>query len=93
MNSLAGQVLKTLLHIDIMSSDDCGTVPVIQACRGDGFFEDRHKCFDQLGKEYKFILAIENSDCTDYITEKVWFNAFKHNMVPLVRLALVLSCR
>ncbi|OCT96185.1 hypothetical protein XELAEV_18013859mg [Xenopus laevis] len=34
--------------------------------------------------EYKFYLAFENSLHTDYITEKLWRNAFKSNAIPIV---------
>ncbi len=34
--------------------------------------------------EYKFILAFENSDCPEYITEK-FFLALAHDIVPVVR--------
>ncbi|XP_043928564.1 alpha-(1,3)-fucosyltransferase 4-like [Protopterus annectens] len=33
---------------------------------------------------YKFYLAFENSQHRDYITEKLWRNAFKANSVPVV---------
>ncbi|KAL8191114.1 UNVERIFIED_CONTAM: hypothetical protein K2H54_068166 [Gekko kuhli] len=34
--------------------------------------------------EYKFYLAFENSQHPDYITEKLWRNAFKSRAVPVV---------
>uniref|UniRef100_A0A8D0GB03 Fucosyltransferase n=1 Tax=Sphenodon punctatus TaxID=8508 RepID=A0A8D0GB03_SPHPU len=34
--------------------------------------------------EYKFYLAFENSQHSDYITEKLWRNAFKSSAVPVV---------
>ncbi|MEE6472970.1 hypothetical protein FKM82_009797 [Ascaphus truei] len=34
--------------------------------------------------EYKFYLAFENSLHTDYITEKLWRNAFKSSAIPIV---------
>lgn len=33
---------------------------------------------------YKFFLAIENSKCKDYITEKLWINAIAAKVVPIV---------
>ena len=42
------------------------------------------ECFTELGKEYLFYLAIENSECADYVSEKVWRNAFSSGMVPIV---------
>ena len=41
-------------------------------------------CFTRLAEKYYFYLAIENSDCFDYITEKVWNNALMAGMVPIV---------
>ncbi|XP_036370692.1 glycoprotein 3-alpha-L-fucosyltransferase A-like [Octopus sinensis] len=41
-------------------------------------------CFEMLEKEYKFYLAFENSNCRDYITEKLLRNALQHNVIPIV---------
>ena len=35
-------------------------------------------------EEYKFYLALENSRCRNYITEKVWRNSFESKLVPIV---------
>ncbi|CAH1786663.1 unnamed protein product [Owenia fusiformis] len=32
---------------------------------------------------YMFYLALENADCKDYITEKVWKNALLENLIPI----------
>ena len=45
---------------------------------------DQLKCFQELGSKYKFYVALENSDCDDYITEKVFRNAFQSGMIPIV---------
>jgi glycoprotein 3-alpha-L-fucosyltransferase len=42
------------------------------------------RCFHELGSRYKFYLALENSDCDDYVTEKVFRNALKSGMIPVV---------
>ncbi|XP_064639954.1 4-galactosyl-N-acetylglucosaminide 3-alpha-L-fucosyltransferase 9-like [Lineus longissimus] len=47
------------------------------------------ECLHAIGKQYKFYLALENSDCIDYVTEKVWKNAYRHNLVPIVRGSMV----
>ena len=41
-------------------------------------------CFINLKKKYKFYLAFENSVCNDYVTEKFYHNALRHNMIPVV---------
>lgn len=34
--------------------------------------------------EYKFYLAFENSNCAEYLTEKLWWNAYRKGAVPVV---------
>ena len=43
----------------------------------------REDCWSLLEKDYKFYLALENSICPDYVTEKM-FEALKHDIVPIV---------
>lgn len=33
---------------------------------------------------YLFYLSFENSNCDNYITEKLWWNAFEKNSIPIV---------
>ena len=40
-------------------------------------------CDNKL-KRYKFIFALENSYCEDYITEKYWYIPLNHDNVPIV---------
>ncbi|CAH1773381.1 unnamed protein product [Owenia fusiformis] len=63
--------MKKYVNVDVYGK--CG-----RPCRDDD------RCLEDLGRVYKFYLAFENSDCKDYITEKVWENAFKNNMVPVI---------
>nr|XP_054772674.1 alpha-(1,3)-fucosyltransferase C-like [Lytechinus pictus] len=35
-------------------------------------------------EQYKFYFAFENSECRDYITEKVWKNCLSQGIVPIV---------
>nr|CAB3247561.1 alpha-(1,3)-fucosyltransferase 6 [Phallusia mammillata] len=43
------------------------------------------KNFRETLRQYKFYMAFENSiNCTDYVTEKFWFNALKNDAVPVV---------
>jgi glycoprotein 3-alpha-L-fucosyltransferase len=41
-------------------------------------------CFEKLEREYKFYLAFENSNCNDYITEKLSYNGLSHKIIPIV---------
>ncbi|XP_060521798.1 4-galactosyl-N-acetylglucosaminide 3-alpha-L-fucosyltransferase FUT6-like [Cylas formicarius] len=34
--------------------------------------------------DYLFYLSFENSNCDEYITEKLWWNAFHKNSIPIV---------
>ena len=47
-------------------------------------YSSSHNCFKSLGKDYKFYLAFENSNCRDYITEKFYYNALGNDMIPIV---------
>ncbi|XP_041466061.1 alpha-(1,3)-fucosyltransferase C-like [Lytechinus variegatus] len=40
-------------------------------------------CWD-MRAEYKFTLALENTQCPEYITEKIWKNALAVGSVPIV---------
>lgn len=37
-----------------------------------------------LDRDYKFYLSFENSNCKDYITEKLFENALQRNVLPIV---------
>ncbi|CAH1785280.1 unnamed protein product [Owenia fusiformis] len=67
--------LNKYLPVDIMGK--CGQT----RCED----KEGETCLEWLGKTFLFYLAFENSDCEDYITEKVWRNAMMTNMIPLVR--------
>lgn len=45
---------------------------------------DENACFELLERDYKFYLAFENSNCRDYITEKLYVNGLGHNVLPIV---------
>ncbi|XP_041483285.1 uncharacterized protein LOC121430077 [Lytechinus variegatus] len=60
-------------YIPVSMYGKCGTKP----CPRD------ERCNRSIRK-HKFYLALENSPCRDYITEKLWRNAFLNNVVPVV---------
>ncbi|KAA0197671.1 hypothetical protein HAZT_HAZT003796 [Hyalella azteca] len=61
-------------HIEIDVYGGCGPLK----CEGH-FYTNCDKLDD-----YKFYLAFENSNCDDYVTEKVWWNALNKSAVPVV---------
>ena len=56
----------------------CGSMKCSGASPG-----ERDDCWKMLEQKYKFYLALENSICPDYVTEKL-FEALKHDIVPIV---------
>ena len=38
-------------------------------------------CYQMLNNSYKFYLALENSVCRDYVTEK-FFKILQYNVIP-----------
>lgn len=65
--------LSKYIQVDIYGT--CGT---FHCPRSD------QKCFELLERDYKFYLAFENSNCRDYITEKLFVNGFGHSILPVV---------
>ena len=66
--------LSSFIPIDIMGKSYCATRSVIPECATQGV--DQRGCFQALSQMYIFYFAVENSDCEDYITEKIWLNSF-----------------
>ncbi|KAI7852385.1 hypothetical protein BDC45DRAFT_545898 [Circinella umbellata] len=66
-------VEQLMKYIDIDSYGDC--------LRNQKFPEGKDRM--QLMSEYKFYLAIENANCDDYVTEKL-FDTFSVSTVPIV---------
>ncbi|XP_022096880.1 alpha-(1,3)-fucosyltransferase 7-like [Acanthaster planci] len=42
------------------------------------------KCTVDLVRQYKFYLSLENAECEDYITEKLWNKPLTQGVVPIV---------
>ncbi|PVD25306.1 hypothetical protein C0Q70_15806 [Pomacea canaliculata] len=63
--------LKKLLGDDLSLYGTCGGKRCPQT-----------SCFDMLSR-YKFLFALENSNCRDYVTEKFW-GALSRRQVPIV---------
>ncbi|XP_033637578.1 glycoprotein 3-alpha-L-fucosyltransferase A-like isoform X2 [Asterias rubens] len=66
------QALNKVIHVDMYGG--CGNLkcPRIK------------KCDDDLLRQYKFYLSLENAECGDYITEKLWVKALQRGVVPIV---------
>ncbi|PIK44352.1 hypothetical protein BSL78_18794 [Apostichopus japonicus] len=65
-------VLSLKRYLDISMFGACGDYEL----RGDEYL--------QTSSEYKFVLALENSCCSQYITEKFWDALTIHNQIPVV---------
>ena len=63
--------------VDVGMFGKCGTN---SACTDTA--HDSHSCGDHL-MHFKFYLALENSACRDYITDKFWTNAFDQGLIPI----------
>ena len=71
-----GFVKELNKHIPVDSYGACGPLKCNQ--------RQSTKCKGDLLRPYKFYLALENSECDDYITEKLWDKPLKHGVVPIV---------
>ncbi|XP_067948880.1 4-galactosyl-N-acetylglucosaminide 3-alpha-L-fucosyltransferase FUT6-like [Watersipora subatra] len=69
------QQLKKYIEIDIYG--DCG-----QTSKKDNYKTEDFR--ETLGLKYIFYLAFENSDCDEYVTEKLWMS-LSAGMIPIVR--------
>lgn len=61
-------------HINIDVYGKCGTL------KCPGHYESDCSTIS----DYIFYLAFENANCDEYITEKVWWNAYAKNSIPVI---------
>ncbi|EYB89772.1 hypothetical protein Y032_0228g2893 [Ancylostoma ceylanicum] len=64
--------LQEHFHVDVYGS--CGKLK----CQRGG------ACENMLDEQYHFYIAFENSVCKDYITEKLWNQGYRRDIVPIV---------
>ncbi|XP_042879745.1 4-galactosyl-N-acetylglucosaminide 3-alpha-L-fucosyltransferase FUT6-like [Penaeus japonicus] len=73
-NNRQGYVRELQKHMTVDFYGRCGKL------KCPGHFTKDCKALEM----YKFYLSFENSNCRDYISEKVWWNAFEKKAVPVV---------
>nr|CAD7574517.1 unnamed protein product [Timema californicum] len=81
-----GEIRDTLLHSNFC--DNLYSEPFLNSGARDHY---ESNCLRP--NEYKFYLSFENSNCREYLTEKVWFNAYLKNSVPVIMGAPLEDCR
>jgi len=69
--------IQKQIKIDIYGS--CGPL----SCQRVGGGDAGERCYHVMEERYKFYLALENSFCKDYVTEK-FFEIAKYDMIPIV---------
>ena len=67
---------KLKKHIPVDAYGACGNLTCLPRLS--------RKCREEVIRQYKFYLALENTECDDYITEKTWANSLLQGVVPIV---------
>lgn len=65
--------LSKYIQVDVYGK--CGKLKCLK--------QNQKECMKILKDNYKFYLAFENSNCIDYISEKIIENAFRNNILPI----------
>ncbi|XP_023229832.1 glycoprotein 3-alpha-L-fucosyltransferase A-like [Centruroides sculpturatus] len=74
-NNRIDYVAKLSEHIQVDIYGNCGK----KKCQP----SQSPECYDEILKHYKFYLSFENSNCKDYVTEKL-FNVLNYDVIPVV---------
>jgi len=80
---------ELMTHVQVHSYGSClrnqAPWPTVQVPTkdGDGIPVVRDKKVSEIFAEYRFAVVAENSDCHDYVSEKLW-NALEAGVVPIV---------
>ena len=75
--------LRKLIPVDIYGNCAKYFHQTVRDCPKTADDHPAPECASLL-QEYKFILAFENMNCKDYITEKYWCNPLELGLVPVV---------
>eukprot|EP00940_MAST-03C_sp_MAST-3C-sp2_P002285 g2285.t1 len=83
--------LRRHVEVDVFGSEPCllddddddVRVSLKDECPNDSRSRPDDACVDKIMQRYHFYLALENSICRDYVTEKFW-NALRRSIVPVV---------
>ncbi|XP_021956410.2 glycoprotein 3-alpha-L-fucosyltransferase A isoform X1 [Folsomia candida] len=75
-NDRMGYITELKKYIDVDVYGSCGEL----TCSRFG----REDCFGMLKKDYYFYMSFENSNCRDYVTEKLYTNGLSNDIVPIV---------
>ena len=68
-------IQQLMVHVHIDTYGRCGQFNCLP--------RDAEQCYWKLN-QYKFYLALTNSECRHYITEKFWHTSLQYNIVPIV---------
>ncbi|ODM94383.1 Glycoprotein 3-alpha-L-fucosyltransferase A [Orchesella cincta] len=75
-NNRMGFVRELQKHISVDVYGSCGQMNCPRY--------NQRECYDMLKKDYRFYLSFENSNCRDYVTEKLFMNAYENDVIPIV---------
>ena len=89
--SLINRISEKLNIIDTHGTCFDNPLEQFSARRYNESDKNQEHYFDEFLANYKIFLAFENSDCKDYITEKVWRRALVNGIIPVIRVGKYLT--